>query len=73
MYLYDPKAFDEYRERWVAAVDSSIKYIASHPSTREDLTFVADYNGPNVIYRSGHRRPLPTHSDHCYGERTLKG
>ncbi|KFH40464.1 mannosyl-oligosaccharide alpha-1,2-mannosidase 1B-like protein [Hapsidospora chrysogenum ATCC 11550] len=54
MYLYDPEEFGEYKERWVAAVDSTIKYLASHPSTREDLTFVADYDGPNPIYRSGH-------------------
>lgn len=59
MYLYDPQEFGEYKERWVAAVDSTIKYLASQPSTREDLTFVADYNGPNVIYRSGHRMLLP--------------
>ncbi|KAI2633441.1 glycoside hydrolase family 47 protein [Xylaria nigripes] len=45
MYLYDSKRFASYKDRWTAAVDSSIKYLASHPSTNPDLTFLAAYNG----------------------------
>ncbi|KAL2863737.1 glycoside hydrolase family 47 protein [Aspergillus lucknowensis] len=43
MYVYDPERFDLYRERWVAAAQSSIKYLASHPSSRPGLTFLASY------------------------------
>lgn len=54
MYLYDPEEFDLYRERWVLAADSTIKHLASHPSTREDLTFLSDFSGQDLIPRSGH-------------------
>ncbi|KAL4917875.1 mannosyl-oligosaccharide alpha-1,2-mannosidase 1B [Aspergillus aurantiobrunneus] len=43
MYLYDPERFSLYGDRWVAAAESSIEHLASHPSTREDLTFLATY------------------------------
>ncbi|KAI1453300.1 glycoside hydrolase family 47 protein [Annulohypoxylon moriforme] len=45
MYVYDQDRFGAYKDRWIAAVDSSIKYLASHPTTRPDLTFLAAYNG----------------------------
>ncbi|KAI0408449.1 glycoside hydrolase family 47 protein [Xylaria palmicola] len=45
MYLYDSKRFGVFKDRWVAAIDSSIKYLASHPSSRPQLTFLAAYNG----------------------------
>ncbi|KAK1775008.1 glycoside hydrolase [Copromyces sp. CBS 386.78] len=45
MYLYDPTRFTLYRDRWIQAADSSIQYIASHPSTRPDLTFLAGWRG----------------------------
>ncbi|KAI0434163.1 glycoside hydrolase family 47 protein [Xylaria sp. FL1042] len=45
MYVYDSERFGELKERWIAAVDSSIKYLASHPSSRPELTFLAAYNG----------------------------
>ncbi|KAL4880139.1 mannosyl-oligosaccharide alpha-1,2-mannosidase 1B [Aspergillus karnatakaensis] len=44
MYIYDPERFDLYRERWVAAAESSIKHLASHPETRPDLTFLSTYH-----------------------------
>ncbi|KAF3761310.1 family 47 glycoside hydrolase [Cryphonectria parasitica EP155] len=43
MYVYDPVRFETYKDRWVLAVDSSIKYLASHPTSRPDLTFLAYY------------------------------
>lgn len=56
MYLYDPARFSFYKDRWVLAVDSSIKYLASSPTTRPDLTFLAYYtNASNVIGYSEHR------------------
>ncbi|KAL9117382.1 MAG: hypothetical protein Q9187_006083, partial [Circinaria calcarea] len=39
---------------WVLAADSSIANLTSHPSSRPDLTFLADYNGTNLIYASQH-------------------
>ncbi|KAI0164099.1 glycoside hydrolase family 47 protein [Xylariaceae sp. FL1272] len=45
MYLYDPSRFELYKDRWIAAVDSTIEYLTSHPTTRPDLTFVAYYTG----------------------------
>ena len=55
MYVYDTARFGEYKDAWITAADSSIKYLASHPSTRPDLTFLAAYNSAgNLSYRSGH-------------------
>ncbi|KAI5861396.1 glycoside hydrolase family 47 protein [Durotheca rogersii] len=45
MYLYDTERFAEYRDRWIAAIDSTIEHLASHPTTRPELTFLAAYNG----------------------------
>ncbi|KAL4934827.1 mannosyl-oligosaccharide alpha-1,2-mannosidase 1B [Aspergillus oleicola] len=47
MYVYDPERFDLYRERWVAAAESSIENLASHPTTRPDMTFLATYSTEN--------------------------
>ncbi|KAI1197831.1 glycoside hydrolase family 47 protein [Nemania serpens] len=57
MYIYDSERFGVFKDRWVAAIDSSIKYLASHPSSRPDLTFLAAYNGPgesNLNFVSSH-------------------
>ncbi|KAM6512099.1 hypothetical protein FALCPG4_017082 [Fusarium falciforme] len=54
MYVYDPVAFEEYKDRWVLAADSSIKYLASHPSTREDLTFLSKFSNRTTDPTSGH-------------------
>ncbi|KAF2235910.1 glycoside hydrolase family 47 protein [Viridothelium virens] len=54
MYVYDPTRFSSYRDRWIAAADSTIQYLASHPSSRPDLTFVAEFDGKSLIYQSEH-------------------
>ena len=54
MYVYDSSRFSYYKDRWTTAADSSIKYLASHPSTRPDLTFMAAYDGTELIYESEH-------------------
>ncbi|KAK4149594.1 glycoside hydrolase [Chaetomidium leptoderma] len=54
MYLYDPTRFGEYRDRWIAAVDSSIKHLVSHPTTRPDLTFLAMWRGKQLRFNSQH-------------------
>lgn len=56
MYLYDPEEFEEYKDRWILAADSTMDFLASHPTTREDLTFLNIYTGPNVT---------EAHSGHC--------
>jgi mannosyl-oligosaccharide alpha-1,2-mannosidase len=55
MYVYDSTRFAEYKDRWILAADSTIAHLASHPSTRPDLTFVAIFNGTQLIYESEHR------------------
>jgi mannosyl-oligosaccharide alpha-1,2-mannosidase len=59
MYVYDSTRFASYKDRWVLAADSTIAYLASHPSTRPDLTFVAEFDGQELIFQSEHRRPPP--------------
>ncbi|KAI6379443.1 hypothetical protein MCOR25_002026 [Pyricularia grisea] len=54
MYLYDPDRFGQYKDRWVLAADSSITYMASHPSTRPDLTFLAEWRNTSLRYISQH-------------------
>lgn len=59
MYLYDPETFAEYKDKWVEAVDSSIEYLASHPTSRPDLTFLAYYRNntdTGIVYLSQHRK-----------------
>lgn len=33
--------------RWIKAADSTIKYLTSHPTSRPDITFVAQYSNAN--------------------------
>ncbi|KAI5922420.1 glycoside hydrolase family 47 protein [Camillea tinctor] len=57
MYLYDTDRFAVYKDRWIAAVDSSMEYLASSPSSRPDLTFMAGYRGygkDNLVFQSQH-------------------
>ncbi|KAJ4393314.1 Mannosyl-oligosaccharide alpha-1,2-mannosidase 1B [Gnomoniopsis smithogilvyi] len=57
MYLYDPTRFSTYKDRWVSAVESSIKYLASHPTSRPDLTFLSYYYNntkDGIFYYSEH-------------------
>jgi len=59
MYVYDTARFGKYKERWVKAADSSIANLASHPSTRPDITYLSMYNGKDLIFASQHRKLLP--------------
>ncbi|CAM1502620.1 Fc.00g073960.m01.CDS01 [Cosmosporella sp. VM-42] len=54
MYVYDPSAFGEYKDRWVQAADSSIEYLTSHPTSRKDLTFLSSFNGKQTSPSSSH-------------------
>jgi mannosyl-oligosaccharide alpha-1,2-mannosidase len=60
MYLYDPNRFAEYRDRWIAAADSSMRYLVSHPTTRPELTFLAMWRGKELRFSSQHCTPSPT-------------
>lgn len=64
MYLYDPIRFGEYKQRWIVAVESSIKYLVSHPTTRPDLTFLAIYNNNKTL------RFISQHCKYCYTARS---
>ena len=54
MYVYDPVRFASYRDAWIQAADSSIKYLATHPSTKPDITFLAGYDNHTLT-------PVGTH------------
>lgn len=54
MYLYDPKRFAEYKDRWILAADNTIEHLASNPTTRKDLTFLKQYNGKSTSASTGH-------------------
>ncbi|RPB01021.1 glycoside hydrolase [Choiromyces venosus 120613-1] len=55
MWVYDEKKFELYKERWIAAADSTIKYLTSHPQSRQDITFVAEYqNAQTLSLNQGH-------------------
>ncbi|KAH7159399.1 family 47 glycoside hydrolase [Dactylonectria estremocensis] len=54
MYVYDPDTFGQYKDRWIAAADSTMKYLVSHPSTRPDLTFLSGYSGTQTHPSSSH-------------------
>lgn len=54
MYVYDPTRFAAYKDRWVLAADSTIAHLASHPSSRPDLTFLAMFQNGTLYYESGH-------------------
>ncbi|KAK4495811.1 hypothetical protein PRZ48_013079 [Zasmidium cellare] len=54
MYVYDTARFGQYKDRWTLAADSAIQYLASHPSSRPDLTFAATYDGTVTNNNSEH-------------------
>ena len=54
MYVYDSTRFATYRDRWILAADSSIAHLASSPSTRPDVTFLAEFDEQELIFQSEH-------------------
>ena len=54
MYIYDPARYGNYSERWILAADSTIALLASHPSSRPDLTFLASYVNTTLVNASEH-------------------
>lgn len=53
-YLYNKKDYGQYKDRWILAADSSIKYLASHPSSRPDLTFLGSWHNKTINYSTQH-------------------
>lgn len=54
MYVYDPKEYEYLKERWILAADNTIAHLASHPTTRKDLTFLNQYSGQTTYPVTGH-------------------
>ncbi|ATY62020.1 mannosidase MsdS [Cordyceps militaris] len=54
MYVYDPKSYGLYRDRWIAAADSTMEHLASHPTSRQDLTFLNQFDGQTTESVTGH-------------------
>lgn len=65
MYVYDSSRFGHYKDRWVLAADSSIAHLASHPSSRPDLTFLAEFDGQTRIFESEHCKSPPPKPRTC--------
>lgn len=54
MFVYDSDRFGNYRDAWKTAADSSIQSLASHPKTRPDLTYLAEFDNKTLIDDSEH-------------------
>lgn len=54
MYVYDSSRFSNYSERWVLAADSAMEHLASHPSSRPQLTFLASFVNTSFVNTSEH-------------------
>lgn len=54
MYAYDSGRFATYRDHWTTAADSTMKYLASHPTSRTDLTYLAEFAGTKTVNESQH-------------------
>lgn len=54
MYVYDPNRFSTYKDRWIAAANSTIQYLRSSPSSRPDVTFVATYYNGSLGLNAQH-------------------
>ncbi|KAJ3497747.1 hypothetical protein NLG97_g1661 [Lecanicillium saksenae] len=53
-FIYDKTVYEKYKERWELAAESSIRFLASSPSSRSDLTWLAGYNNQSLSYDSQH-------------------
>ncbi|KAJ5450467.1 Mannosyl-oligosaccharide alpha-1-2-mannosidase [Penicillium daleae] len=54
MYVYDPKRFATYKDRWVLAAESTIKHLQAHPEPRPDLTWLSSYQNGKYYLNSQH-------------------
>ncbi|KAF4595784.1 mannosyl-oligosaccharide alpha-1,2-mannosidase precursor [Ophiocordyceps camponoti-floridani] len=54
MYQYDPRTYGFYRDRWVLAAQSTMAHLASHPTTRPDVTYLMQYSSTRTEPISSH-------------------
>ena len=54
MFVYDPSRFANYRDRWIAAADSTMTYLASHPDSLPNITYLASYTNTTPVLSSQH-------------------
>jgi mannosyl-oligosaccharide alpha-1,2-mannosidase len=54
MYLYDPKTFGLYKDRWILAANSSMLHLASSPRGLPNVTFLGKFSGTRSLPESGH-------------------
>lgn len=54
MWIYDPQRYAALKDRWVLAADSTMAHLASRSDTKPELTFVAAFNGTEVVRESEH-------------------
>jgi mannosyl-oligosaccharide alpha-1,2-mannosidase len=52
--IYDHSRFGSHCQKWIQAADSTMKHLASHPRGHPDLTFLADFNGTDLLYQQDH-------------------
>ncbi|KAF8538433.1 glycoside hydrolase [Trichophaea hybrida] len=53
MWIYSPSRFGRYKERWITAVESTLKYLIQTP--KPGVTFVAEYwNSTTLSLAEGH-------------------
>lgn len=69
-YLYNKDDFQANGDAWSLAADSSITHLASHPSSRDDITFLATYSGQTLNFESEH---CESPSIHFLGTISLEG
>lgn len=53
-FVYNKDEYEKYKERWELAATSSMRFLASNPSSRSDLIFLAEYSGQTLKYNSQH-------------------
>jgi mannosyl-oligosaccharide alpha-1,2-mannosidase len=55
MWIYSPSRFSTYKDRWLAAVDSTLQYLLQPMSVDPTAMFVAEYNSATSLRQSqGH-------------------
>ncbi|KAK0743110.1 glycoside hydrolase family 47 protein [Schizothecium vesticola] len=50
MHVYSPSRFGAYRDRFLAATDSSLAYLLSHSTARPDLTYLAMWENATTLH-----------------------
>lgn len=53
-FIYNKADYEKYKEKWTLAADSSMRFLASNPSSRPDLTWLGTYSGTTINYNSQH-------------------